>query len=480
MLYLVSTVFLLLCLFSVRAMLRKPNGAGLTIGITALFSIGYYVLPLVFREEARLDVIADDLLIELLTMALVFFAALLSGYFASERFFRTKAASAGIDLRNADRLFVRHYRVLFVLSVVGWLVYYANNEITSYQSLNADDFFNEQAPYRGLWSLFGVACTSTMAMAVVIALARKRYVELTIFSCVLLAILSALVATAQRLAVIAPVFSLVAALGAFGFQKQALRAVVIGVVFLFVVSPIVVFMRQLPGASGGDVIGAISHYQDTGGSVTADAVASVMERADLLYNMAFLKNYIDDASAGVGAQYYLSVLHSFLPGFVVGEKLYPLSDNGLITGELSVIAWQLASGQARAGSLTAFGAIVAYREGGWIWIVCNGFLTGVLFSAVYNLLARRGVMGPWLYSSLFVSLCVKNAPPSFFQAIVYLSSNVWLAGLLILLELVLRSFRKERPIAVARPQAPHRAGEGPASAIPESPVDSPLGVKRTN
>ena len=131
-------------------------------------------------------------------------------------------------------------------------------------------------------------------------------------------------------------------------------------------------------------------------------------------------------------QYYSSILGSFLPRIIVGEKSQVLSDNGKLSGETSVLAWNIIIGKD-IGSLSAFGAITAYREGGWLWVIVNGFLTGLMYVWVFSFFCKGGHLGKVLFISIFVSLCVKQVPPSFFYLIVFIKPTIIMAMVLFLI-----------------------------------------------
>ncbi len=100
---------------------------------------------------------------------------------------------------------------------------------------------------------------------------------------------------------------------------------------------------------------------------------SILGRSDLISVTVYMKDYIDNVGY-VGWEYYYSVLVSPVPRFLYPDKPYVLSSNGRLDGEISALAWKEIMGGL--GSLTAFGGLTAYREGGWLGVVLDGFADG--------------------------------------------------------------------------------------------------------
>ncbi|WJH39662.1 hypothetical protein N7E02_23310 [Aliirhizobium terrae] len=127
-----------------------------------------------------------------------------------------------------------------------------------------------------------------------------------------------------------------------------------------------------------------------------------------------MKRYIDITPVP-GPIYYASVFLIPIPKILIPEKPYLLSVDGTFGGELSNWAWKVLNGGT--GSLTAFGGVYAYREGGWLWIGVNGLATGMFFAFLARWLGAGGTAGRFFYALLFVALAVAKVPPSFFEAL---------------------------------------------------------------
>jgi hypothetical protein len=111
------------------------------------------------------------------------------------------------------------------------------------------------------------------------------------------------------------------------------------------------------------------------------------------------------------------VLSVPIPRAIFPNKPYQLSTDGTMWGELSVVSWVLDHGRGTIGSLTAFGGISAYQEGGWPAVVVDGLFTGFLFSLLAASLANGSSTAKLFYVLLFPLLAVKRVPPNLFESI---------------------------------------------------------------
>jgi hypothetical protein len=69
------------------------------------------------------------------------------------------------------------------------------------------------------------------------------------------------------------------------------------------------------------------------------------------------------------------------------------------------------------GSLTAFGGLTAYREGGWIAVILDGLAAGALFAGIARWFGQGGTIARIYYVQFFVLFAVQKAPPCFFEAL---------------------------------------------------------------
>ncbi len=424
--YLYAALMAGLCVYTVLRMARSDWGRFMPLGVLGLFSVGYYVLPIVFQHAAQVDVLDPQDVADVLRMDVIFFLFLIAGYefviwIASPR------EDFVVTFPRFDMVFMQRWRLIFVVSFAVWVLYFLHGGLTSYSSSNFDAYFLQRSKLAGL--LGALSNYAMGAMATCIAWAgrngERRAMRWMLAAYAVPVIL--LLTTAQRLSVITPVFVLVAALAVFGQQRTSLKFLAIGIGVLLVISPFMVFLRefQVGHASGlgrEKILVASEYFNYGGGDLFGRMIDSIMHRADLINVSVYLKDYIDAVGYATG-KYYLSIVESFVPHFFLAHKLYPLSDSGTYWGDLSVIAWTILEGHT-VGSLTAFGAIYAYHEGGWFWVPFNGVLTGVSIAFVYVVLGRGSITARWLYLFTFVAACVQFVPPSLFQYWVAVSSLV--------------------------------------------------------
>lgn len=444
--YLYCTLMLLACCYCIVAMYTSNDGRYHLIGVVALFSIGYYVLPVIFKDYSGLDRIEPSRLAESVLMCLSFFLSMIIGNTLVDYIFRATGMS-GFAFGVLDENFVRHRYFVFIISYICWISYVATSPLTSYGSDDIDTFFLERDQFSGTLSAIAGYALGAMATVLALEIAGGTRTNALWMGTLFISCIASVLFTAQRLAVITPVFTLVAALAVCGASTVSRKLLFGGIAFLVAISPLMVFVRefQANGISGQDKFNVASGQFDFGeASTIKKLLLSIMQRADLLEVVTYLKDYID-ATGHVSAQYFQSVIYSFVPRLIAGPKPFPLSDDGTVWGSISVIAWNLLSGNG-IGSLSAFGAISAYWEGGWIWLPINGFLTGATFALIFRSLGYGSILARCLFASIFVTVCVRNVPPSFFELIVALSSNLIVIILLLLLHLATRKRLLTNPI----------------------------------
>jgi hypothetical protein len=439
--YIILFLFVILILYAVKKMLITTSTLWLMIGLIGIFSIGYYILPVLFKTQSGLNKFDEYLLSEVLIMSLFFFFFIILGAISGENYFNKKKLGLKYDMLNG--IFSRNYKIIFFISLIIWIIYYMNVSITSYNVDDTEAYFREQNTFAGIIAFFSNFAMAAMALIVALMFSKgdesnkNKYLYLLIFLGLSLLLLS----TAQRFAVIKPIFMLVAAFYIFGNKKMSLKLMAFGIVFLFVISPLMVFLREFDRTQATtQTIETMKKFQQS--SKAKSSFESILDRADLLKVMINLKKYFEKPYYKFDPiQYYSSVIASFIPKIIYPYKAYPLSDTGTIDGELSVIAWKQMVGRS-IGSLTAFGSISAYREGGYIWVLINGFLVGYLFSFINSFLTRGDLIGKFLFITLFVTLCVKNVPPSLSYVLVFIAPTFHIIIMFYFLNLFLRRYKK--------------------------------------
>lgn len=444
---LTATLFVF-CLAAVFSGMRKMRPEGFVISILAVFSVGYFGMPMIFFEYSVLQYTDRSSLEAALLMSVLFLLAVFAGYQASRGFCREQRARQG-SLSALNQIFFGRPRLSFVVACASYWTYVINNTLSVYQSGGVENFIES---YRSVDAIIAfVGNFGLAAMALIFARevgGRSRAVNAILLVAYLLPI-AALVSTAQRNAVLLPFIYLSAALAVTGNVRLAYRAVFGGIGVIFLLSPLLVFFRETSTVAADlsfvDSVSMFRFSEDT----FMNLIQSLVDRADILYNMVFLIEHIDVAGFA-NAEYFSSVALKFVPGIFYAGKPIAMSSDGSITGHLSVIAWSLVRGDSSIGSLTVFGAITAYREGGWIWMMLNGFLTGVTFNVLFRAFAHGHDWKKLFYIVVFPGLCVKSVPPSFLEILTSLSGNMYIFLALVAIDLVLvelsRSRRIHKPI----------------------------------
>lgn len=438
--YLIAFFFLCVLIASIRAMINSKEYVYLLLGVDALFAIGYYILPIFFRDEAGLSFVSDEIILSAISMHFMFYCFLFCGVVISSNALRKR--DFGLRLSTLDNLFNKNYKKIFIIGYLVWIIYYAQGNLTSYSSDDFEAYFHERTVFQGMLAAISQYAIASMAVSLVFAMKQQNRFWFVVMSLLFGSCIVLLMVTAQRLALLTPIFTIFAALAIFGEKKRANLILLAGIAALLISSPFLVYLRELEisGMGANDKLLFASGSFSFGDKIVGTLLQSIMQRSDLIAVTIDLKSYFDNTDF-VNWQYYKSVITSFIPSIVYPDKPYPLSDDGTLYGHISVIAWTLAHGN-NTGSLTAFGAISAYREAGWFWVAINGFLTGALFTMISKYLAGGGVVGKILFAAAFVTICIKNVPPSLFELIVSQASTLHVIIVLIFMNKLAKSLSR--------------------------------------
>jgi hypothetical protein len=341
-----------------------------------------------------------------------------------------------------DRQFARHRGKLFVLSFVPYLFFVMSYAQTAYSSADFKVYFTDRSPYLGILSAIAGLLLSILAVGLAVECKVGRKAVAAGMMVGMLGIVAVALSSAQRLEIITPLVTVVAALFVTKQRALGVRWIGLTVAFLVLASPFVVFLREKQGSErGGDRVIAAAQAFSYGDSALLTSVQSIADRADLLGNSIDLKAYIDEHGY-VGWTYYYSVFISPVPKAIIGDKPYPLSSDGTMWGHLSVIAWALHN--RGIGSLTAFGAITAYRQGGWIAVCLDGLAVGICLVFLARWLGGGGLIAKVFYCALFPLLTIKRAPPSLFECLSEVLPMLPFLAALVVLNVMLGGKRRIR------------------------------------
>jgi hypothetical protein len=422
--------YLVTCAVLVARMFVGKSVLDCHLGVIGAFSIGYYPLPVFFKSLSSLDYYSEDTVFSALLIHWLFLVFLILGAAVGRRIFITRNP---LKLALVDGL-LHNYRIpLSAIAFAVYVVYFSTQRLTSYSADDFEAYFNDRGPFFAIIAAFGNMSLAYLAVSLAASWKVADRFGLLVIGGMFLTCVCLTLTLGQRLIIISPIFILLASLYASGQRKRAIRLLGAGVLMLLIISPVAVYIRQSQHERSGGGGNVIQGFQYEGGFLES-SFRSIVDRSDLIYVTIAMKRYIDIAPAP-GPIYYLSVLLIPVPKVLIGEKPYLLSVDGTPTGELSIWAWRVLQGNT--GSLTAFGGLYAYREGGWLWLGINGLATGMFFAFLARWLGGGGTVGRFFYALLFVALSVQKVPTSFFEALaafmgvlpfivfVYLMSKLW-------------------------------------------------------
>lgn len=406
-----ALVFLATCAVMVSRLYFCRDLVDLHIGVLGVFALGYYPLPVLFKGISSLRYTDSATIFEALLIHWVFVVSLLAGAFL----LRAAVPVKPLRLPHLDALFLRWQVAICALAFGVFVTYAQTQQLTSYSAEDFEQFFQDRGPFFAIVAALAGLSQAIIATSLAGAVKNRRPRLLALFGSMFLMCVGLTIFLGQRLIILTPLVMLLAALYSDGQRKWALRMLVITVTVLIVSSPVVVFLRNtragnLSSSAATSTVSGFSFGDNAFGAM----LQSVIDRSDLIYVTATMKEVVDAAPAP-GLLYYRSVLQIPVPKLLLADKPYLLSDNGLPEGEMSIWAWKTMVGGT--GSLTAFGGLVAYREGGWLGVVLNGLATGLFFAVVARWLGGGGLVARMFYAVLFVDLAIAKVPPSFFEAL---------------------------------------------------------------
>lgn len=407
-----GTLYFVICMTLLLRMIIVRTLQSIHLGVLSLFSIGYMIVPLLMKDEAGLAKYDPDTIAEALCIHFLYFLALLSGFTVVTRARGIRAFKS----QGLDTLIEAHRVQIFFGCFIVYLLFFFSTDLTSYSSDDFESFFHDRSPYAAL--LATLVGYSQALMAVTFALAARRSPRPMVIAMALAfgVMIVLLLSAGQRLAVVAPCIMLFVAFSTFGMKRHGFRILAGSVAILLLLSPFAVYLREASAlATGKAKILEVASGFSYGDNMATTALKSIAERADLLANTVVLKDYID-RDEYVGAEYYYSVFISPVPRILLGDKPYPVSSDGTMAGEISNLAWRIIVGWS-TGSLTAFGAITAYRQGGWLALVLDGLLVGAMGALLCRKLAGGGVAGGVFYVLILPLMVVKRVPASLMEAL---------------------------------------------------------------
>lgn len=417
MIFIVALLNLFICVFFVIKMIVRTSIVNLFLGVLSVMAIAYYIFPIFFIEWTALGVFDEEKILSSQLMHFLYFSLFCLSFFVVFNF-NLKI----IDFKTSflDVFFVENRKTIFICCFAFYFAFISTQSISAYSAESLESFFLERSSIYSFISGFAVYALSIMAVIIGYEFSIGKRRSLMAYSFLFFVIIVYLASSGQRLTLITPFVFLIVSLTAWGLGKKAMFTSLIAILALLIYSPFAVTLR---GAAEGEAslsrtLEKVIDYNVEGG-VLESGFKSFGERSDLIENTIRLKEYID-VNGYVGSSFYYSVFMLPIPRFFLGEsKPYQLSGDGTIWDEISVLAWRLKNG-ASLGSLTAFGGITAYRQGGWVSVIIDSLLNGIITGFLIRTFCDDGVISKVFLSLFFVSLTVKKVPPSLFENLAFL------------------------------------------------------------
>lgn len=407
---LLALFLIAVCLLAIWQAVRSPNPLHVYSAVVGLFSIAYYGVPTVLIERSTLRYLPENELIAMISMALIYLLAVLLGISVFQARFKSVP---GVRMRLIDHYIETHWWKGTIASNLIVFLYSFNRVQTFYQTDSVENFIDSQSSLAGFLGFIILLIQGLTGVYLARAIAARDTRRIAVAAAGILIQTAMVITAGQRLIFITPALLVFAALVAQRSYREAGSALVIAVVALLAISPFAVALRY--GAWNGtqDVVAESFTY---GENPIDTMLQSIVDRADILETMTALKAHVD-ANGHVGPIYYYSVLVVPVPRFLYRSKPAILSGDGSRGGEASVLVWRLLMGPS-LGSLTAFGSIVAYREGGWLWVPINGFLAGMMYSLLLTTFSRGGIVAHAFFGIAFFRWAVAKVSPSLMEMMV--------------------------------------------------------------
>jgi hypothetical protein len=427
-----AIIYVVTCVILIVVMFRRRDLLDVQFGVLAVFSIGYFPLPVLFKPMTDLVGYEDDQIAVALLIHWLFLLSVIGGAAAMKKFGPTVRP---LSFGALDAFVARKRYSIATLAFAMQVAYAATGPATSYATEDFTAYFEEKSLIFSILAAGSGLCVGFVAVSYARAASERSLRAKWAFGAMLVAIVALTLPLGQRLAVLTPVMIALAAMSATQQVKKAFRILVIAVAVLAIVSPFAVYLREARRTHSGQFLSASDVVQDyqLSDNPFSQSFQSILNRSDLVMNTIVMKDYIDRTEY-VGLPYYYSVIVSPVPRFLYPGKPYILSANGKIDGEISVLAWRVMVGGL--GSLSAFGGLTAYREGGWAAILVDGLADGAFFFVIARWLGGGGWVARILYANFFVMFVVGKAPSDFFESLTAFLGQV---PVMIVLYLISRS-----------------------------------------
>ncbi len=434
MITLLALVMLAICAGCGAVAVMRPNYLTIFLATQAAFTFGFFCLPVFFFELASFRYEPEQDIVVAQLMALGFFITMISGFvLAGSRVDKVK----GLRFDDVDTLLQKYWWIGAIATNLFVIINDSTRTMSHYQTRSAEEFIAGQSIFVGLLSFIGGFARALAAIYFMQALSSRRASRIIFGAVGLIVQLYLALDAGNRNIFITPIFMFFAALVIGRKFRLAGTIMATAVAAILLVSPFAIALRSGSWNNSQDIQAKNFTYGD---NPVMTMLQSIIDRADILGVTIVLKSYVD-THGHVSSQYFKSVLVVPIPNAIYKDKPTALSDNGLPEGESTILAWMLVNGRSTMGSLTAFGSIIAYREGGWIWMLINGFLAGGFIATLLTIFVRGGMIGQAFFVISLVNWAVHKVTPSLMEALVDVMTFLPIMAIIYAVNAVLRSVR---------------------------------------
>ena len=209
MLTVLALLFLAIYAVLIHRMTITGNLVWCQLGVVSIFSIGYYVLPVLFRPASTLAGFSGTDIATVLLMHGLFWVAILVGVMVGMDIFPGRIR---LSMGLLDERFARHRRKLFVVSFVPYVWLVTSYPQTGYSAEDSAVFYANPDPYAAILSALAGLLLAVLGLCLAVELKSGRKLVATAMAAGIFVIVGISLRSAQRLVMITPLITVVAAL----------------------------------------------------------------------------------------------------------------------------------------------------------------------------------------------------------------------------------------------------------------------------
>ncbi|MEP1143704.1 MAG: hypothetical protein ABJH52_08290 [Henriciella sp.] len=393
---------------------RKKDGATLLLVFSAaIIPVLYCSLPVVFFEFSNLGFYQPNEVFDAHLMHAVYLVLALA---ALRLTLKDEKPRSNTILHSVSFWFEANAFKVGIVTTAVYFIYISQTSTTIYAVGDADEFIqNTREGDFGILGAISSLAMATAAMSGALLLRQRRLIGF--YAIVIFLVITSILGASsfQRQSALTPVFFLLACFTLTGQLKAARRILIFGAVLFAAASPVIVYFREA-STTNAELEFTYESVANAAAENDLESIArSMTRRADLIENTINLQHHFDKHGF-VDPYYYSTILTVPVPRRFMPNKPTALSDDGTLSGEISILAWSLE--RTGNGSLTAFGAITAYRQGGWVFVFADAILLGLTWSVLIKILGRSSFMSNVFFIIVVNTILIKKAPASFLETIV--------------------------------------------------------------